>query len=82
VANSIASRTSESDLLQPKSTDVRNGMPAARNKDMGAKGPMTVSMVLLKKMSFITITVAVVNQSISMESRKSHNLSVKLSGYF
>jgi hypothetical protein len=46
VANSIVSRTSDSDMLRPESTDVRNCMPGSQNKDMGAKGPMVVSMVL------------------------------------
>ena len=54
VANSIVSRTSDSGMLQLESTDVRNGMPASDNKDMGAKGPMVVSMVLLKKLVFLT----------------------------
>jgi len=40
VANSIVSRTSDSDMLRPESTDVRNCMPGSQNKDMGAKGPM------------------------------------------
>lgn len=40
VANSIVSRTSDSDILQPESADLRNGFPASQNKDMGAKGPL------------------------------------------
>ncbi|XP_047085387.1 probable serine/threonine-protein kinase At1g54610 [Lolium rigidum] len=52
VANSIVSRTSDSDLLQPESTNVRNGMPAARNKDKGAKGPMTNCKGMSKRIHY------------------------------
>lgn len=40
VANSIVSRTGDSDMLQPESTDIKSGMPGSQNKDMGAQGPM------------------------------------------
>ncbi|CAM0874917.1 unnamed protein product [Alopecurus aequalis] len=40
VANSSVARTSDSDMLQPESTDVRDGMSDSHNKDMGSKGPM------------------------------------------
>ncbi|KQJ88797.1 hypothetical protein BRADI_4g21250v3 [Brachypodium distachyon] len=41
VANSIVSRTEGGpDMLQPESTDMRNGMPASHNRSTGAKVPM------------------------------------------
>lgn len=81
VANSNISRTKGSDMFKPESTGVGNGMPASHNKEMGLKGSMVVSMVKLK-IVFFTYNCCLINQSISLDSRKSHNMSAKLRGPF
>lgn len=66
VANSNISRTKGSNTFKPESTGAGNDMPASHNKEMGAKGPMVVSMVMLK-IVFFTYKYCLVNQSISLD---------------